>query len=298
MLAGVLLALVGLADVVRARTGTDAAPRRVLTTTVIVLLWAAVTTTAVLGLGLAVWSALVTVVLAALWVATTIPVRSGGTPVGRDRPLPWLRRSGSWPAALLAVAVAVLLLWAPGPDASGFVVDWHRDAGPTFVGAVPLAAIVAGVGSALFLVDSANVVVAQALPPGLSSDARPGAAAAPAAPAPAPAAEQTRRKRFGWRRTAKAPAADAAAAAAADSTVTLKGGRMIGPIERLLLAGFSLAGAFPVVAALIAAKGIVRFPEIRRETTGYQAEYFLIGSLVSWAMAFAAAGMCWLLALG
>ncbi|WNY34217.1 hypothetical protein Q9Q99_01425 [Curtobacterium flaccumfaciens] len=183
----------------------------------------------------------------------------------------------------------MLLLWAPGPDASGFVVDWHRDAGPTFVGAVPLAAIVAGVGSALFLVDSANVVVAQALPPGLSSDARPDAAAV---------AEQTRRKRFGWRRTAKAPAADAAAAAAADSTVTLKGGRMIGPIERLLLAGFSLAGAFPVVAALIAAKGIVRFPEIRRETTGYQAEYFLIGSLVSWAMAFAAAGMCWLLALG
>jgi|GEM_PF-1217421 len=289
MLAGVLLALVGLADVVRARTGTDAAPRRVLTTTVIVLLWAAVTTTAVLGLGLAVWSALVTVALAALWVATTIPVRSGGTPVGRDRPLPWLRRSGSWPAVLLAVAVAVLLLWAPGPDASGFVVDWHRDAGPTFVGAVPLAAIVAGVGSALFLVDSANVVVAQALPPGLSSDARPDAA---------PAAEQTRRKRFGWHRTAKAPAADAAAAAAAASTVTLKGGRMIGPIERLLLAGFSLAGAFPVVAALIAAKGIVRFPEIRRETTGYQAEYFLIGSLVSWAMAFAAAGMCWLLALG
>lgn len=284
MLAGVLLTLVGLADVVRARTGTDAAPRRVLTTTVIVLLWAAVATVAVLGLGLAVWSVLVTVVLAALWVATTIPVRSGGAPGGRDRALPWLRRSGSWPAVLLAVAVAVLLLWAPAADASGFVVDWHRDAGPAFVGAVPLAALVAGIGSALFLVDSANVVVAQALPPGLSPDARPGAVAA----------EPTRRKRFDRRRTTRAPGADTDT----DGTVTLKGGRMIGPIERLLLAGFSLAGAFPVVAALIAAKGIVRFPEIRRETTGYQAEYFLIGSLVSWAMAFAAAGMCWLLALG
>lgn len=282
MLAGVLLTLVGLADVVRARTGTDAVPRRVLTTTVIVLLWAAVTAVAVLGLGLATWSVLVVVVLAALWVATTIPVRSGGAPGGRDRALPWLRRSGSWPAVLLAAAVAVLLLWAPAPDASGFVVDWHRDAGPAFVGAVPLAALVAGIGSALFLVDSANVVVSQALPPGLSPDARPGAAAA----------EPTRRKRFDRRRTTRAPGADA------DGTVTLKGGRMIGPIERLLLAGFSLAGAFPVVAALIAAKGIVRFPEIRRETTGYQAEYFLIGSLVSWAMAFAAAGMCWLLALG
>ena len=292
MLAGVLLTLVGLADVVRARTGTDAAPRRVLTSTVIVLLWAAVTTVTVLGLGLAVWSVLVAVVLAALWVATTIPVRSAGAPGGRDRALPWLRRSGSWPAVLLAVAVAVLLLWAPAADASGFVVDWHRDAGPAFVGAVPLAALVAGIGSALFLVDSANVVVAQALPPGLSPDARPGAVAA----------EPARRKRFDRRRTARARAtdgtADANADAETDGTVTLKGGRMIGPIERLLLAGFSLAGAFPVVAALIAAKGIVRFPEIRRETTGYQAEYFLIGSLVSWAMAFAAAGMCWLLALG
>ncbi|WP_412147666.1 hypothetical protein [Curtobacterium flaccumfaciens] len=292
MLAGVLLTLVGLADVVRARTGTDAAPRRVLTTTVIVLLWAAVATVAVLGLGLAVWSVLVAVVLAALWVATTIPVRSGGAPGGRDRALPWLRRSGSWPAVLLAVAVAVLLLWAPTADASGFVVDWHRDTGPAFVGAVPLAALVAGIGSALFLVDSANVVVAQALPPGLSPDARLGAVAA----------EPTRRKRFDRRRTTRARGADGTADTDADAdtdgTVTLKGGRMIGPIERLLLAGFSLAGAFPVVAALIAAKGIVRFPEIRRETTGYQAEYFLIGSLVSWAMAFAAAGMCWLLALG
>jgi len=286
MLAGVLLTLVGLADVVRARTGTDAAPRRVLTTTVIVLLWAAVATVAVLGLGLAVWSVLVAVVLAALWVATTIPVRSGGAPGGHDRALPWLRRSGSWPAVLLAVAVAVLLLWAPAADASGFVVDWHRDVGPSFVGAVPLAAIVAGIGSALFLVDSANVVVAQALPAGLSPDAQRTAAAAAAG----------RPKRFGRRRTGRA--SDEDDDQPGDRTVTLKGGRMIGPIERLLLAGFSLAGAFPVVAALIAAKGIVRFPEIRRETTGYQAEYFLIGSLVSWAMAFAAAGMCWLLALG
>ncbi|MBO9044176.1 hypothetical protein [Curtobacterium flaccumfaciens] len=285
MLAGVLLTLVGLADVVRARTGTDAAPRRGLTATVIVLLWAAVTAVAVLGLGLAAWSVLVAVVLAALWVATTIPVRSGGAPGGRDRALPWLRRSGSWPAVLLAVAVAALLLWAPTADASGFVVDWHRDAGPAFVGAVPLAALVAGIGSALFLVDSANVVVAQALPAELSPDAQRTAAAAAGRP-----------KRFGRRCTGRA--SDEDDDQPGDRTVTLKGGRMIGPIERLLLAGFSLAGAFPVVAALIAAKGIVRFPEIRRETTGYQAEYFLIGSLVSWAMAFAAAGMCWLLALG
>lgn len=283
MLAGILLALIGLGDLVRARTGTDAHRQRTVTTIAVVVLWAGVSAVAWLGLGVPVWSVLVTVVLAAAWIATTTPVRAGGGTADGDRGEPTaqglLRRSGSWPAVLLAVAVAVLLLWGPLPDGTGFVVDWHDGSGLAFVEAVPLAAVVGGVGSALFLVDSANVVVAQALPPGLQRGAVTGAEA------------DDLRRRFGRRRRA-----DADAEQSGDSTVRLKGGRLIGPIERLLLAGFAVAGAFPVVAALIAAKGIVRFPEIRRETTGYQAEYFLIGSLVSWAMAFAAAGMCWLLA--
>ncbi|PZO57010.1 MAG: hypothetical protein DI639_14700 [Leifsonia xyli] len=283
MLAGILLALIGLGDVVRARTGTDAHRQRTLTTIAVVVLWAGVSAVAWLGLGVPVWSVLVTVVLAAAWIATTAPVRAGGGTADGDRGEPTarglLRGSGSWPAVLLAVAVAVLLLWGPLPDGTGFVVDWHDGSGLAFVDAVPLAAVVGGVGSALFLVDSANVVVAQALPPGLQRGAVTGAEA------------DDLRRRFGRRRRS-----DPDAEQSGDSTVRLKGGRLIGPIERLLLAGFAVAGAFPVVAALIAAKGIVRFPEIRRETTGYQAEYFLIGSLVSWAMAFAAAGMCWLLA--
>ncbi|QZQ57027.1 hypothetical protein KZI27_09605 [Curtobacterium sp. TC1] len=283
MLAGILLALIGLGDVVRARTGTDTHRPRTLTTIAVVVLWAGVSAVAWLGLGVPVWSVLVTVVLAAAWIATTAPVRAGGGTADGDRGEPaaqgLLRRSGSWPAVLLAVAVAVLLLWGPLPDGTGFVVDWHDGSGLAFVDAVPLAAVVGGVGSALFLVDSANVVVAQALPPGLQRGAVTGAEA------------DDLRRRFGRRRRS-----DPDDEQPADSTVRLKGGRLIGPIERLLLAGFAVAGAFPVVAALIAAKGIVRFPEIRRETTGYQAEYFLIGSLVSWAMAFAAAGMCWLLA--
>lgn len=285
MLAGILLALIGLGDLVRARTGTDAHRQRTVTTIAVVVLWAGVSAVAWLGLGVPVWSVLVTVVLAAAWIATTTPVRAGGGTADGDRGEPTaqglLRRSGSWPAVLLAVAVAVLLLWGPLPDGTGFVVDWHDGSGLAFVEAVPLAAVVGGVGSALFLVDSANVVVAQALPPGLQRGAVTGAEA------------DDLRRRFGRRRRADA---DADAEQSGGSTVRLKGGRLIGPIERLLLAGFAVAGAFPVVAALIAAKGIVRFPEIRRETTGYQAEYFLIGSLVSWAMAFAAAGMCWLLA--
>lgn len=284
MLAGILLALIGLGDLVRARTGADAHRQRTLTTIAVVVLWAGVSAVAWLGLGVPVWSVLVTVVLAAAWIATTAPVRAGAETAdddARDAPTTrgLLRRSGSWPAVLLAVAVAVLLLWGPLPGGTGFVVDWHDGSGLAFVDAVPLAAVVGGVGSALFLVDSANVVVAQALPPGLQRGATTGAET------------DDLRRRFGRRRRS-----DADAEQSGDGTVSLKGGRLIGPIERLLLAGFAVAGAFPVVAALIAAKGIVRFPEIRRETTGYQAEYFLIGSLVSWAMAFAAAGMCWLLA--
>lgn len=71
----------------------------------------------------------------------------------------------------------------------------------------------------------------------------------------------------------------------------LKGGRWIGPLERLTLAALLLAGAYPVAAGLIAAKGIVRFPEIQADKEdGNRAEYFLVGSFVSWALAIAAAG--------
>ncbi|MCT9621922.1 MULTISPECIES: hypothetical protein [unclassified Curtobacterium] len=288
MLAGVLLALIGTADVVRTRTGTDAAPRRVLTVIVVLLLWIGMAVVAVPGLGLPVGAVATAIVLAALWIATTTPVRPTDARPSTTPPRVWWRRSGSWPSVLLAVALAVLLLTVPSVDPSGFVVEWQRGSAPAFVAAVPLAAIVGGVGAALFLVDSANVVVAQALPPGLSPDTV------------GRTVEDGRGRRLFARRPRR-DARDAEPAGDDDTgagTVLLQGGRMIGPIERLLLAGFSLVGAFPVVAALIAAKGIVRFPEIRRETTGYQAEYFLIGSLVSWAMAFAAAGMCWLLAQG
>jgi hypothetical protein len=75
----------------------------------------------------------------------------------------------------------------------------------------------------------------------------------------------------------------------------LRGGRLIGPLERLLIVGLTLAGALPIVAGLLAAKGIVRFPEISNDRArGSKAEYFLVGSFVSWALALLGAGSLWL----
>ncbi|MCK6067063.1 MULTISPECIES: hypothetical protein [Microbacterium] len=74
----------------------------------------------------------------------------------------------------------------------------------------------------------------------------------------------------------------------------LKGGRLIGPLERVLVFALTLAGAYTLLAAVLAAKGIVRFPEISRDgESGDRAEYFLVGSLASWACALAAAALVW-----
>jgi hypothetical protein len=73
----------------------------------------------------------------------------------------------------------------------------------------------------------------------------------------------------------------------------LKGGRLLGPMERLLILGLGLAGQLAAATAVIAAKGIIRFPELnsqRREGDSVideLTEYFLVGSFASWILAFA-----------
>lgn len=81
---------------------------------------------------------------------------------------------------------------------------------------------------------------------------------------------------------------------ATDPPTGLKGGRLIGPLERVLVFALTVTGAFTLLAAVLAAKGIVRFPEISRDSAiGARAEYFLIGSLVSWVSALGAAFLLW-----
>lgn len=42
----------------------------------------------------------------------------------------------------------------------------------------------------------------------------------------------------------------------------LKGGRLLGPMERLLIVGLGLAGQLTMASAVVAAKSVIRFPEI------------------------------------
>jgi hypothetical protein len=73
----------------------------------------------------------------------------------------------------------------------------------------------------------------------------------------------------------------------------LKGGRLLGPMERLLILGLGLAGQLATATAVVAAKSIIRFPEINaqkaRENGGIGidevTEYFLVGSFASWMLA-------------
>jgi hypothetical protein len=77
----------------------------------------------------------------------------------------------------------------------------------------------------------------------------------------------------------------------------LRGGRLLGPMERVLIIGLGLAGQLTAAGLVIAAKGLIRFPELQAKRdddlsvdgVGIDAvtEYFLVGSFVSWLIALA-----------
>ena len=107
----------------------------------------------------------------------------------------------------------------------------------------------------------------------------------------------------------------------------LRGGRLIGPLERLLIFGLGMVGQLTAAAIVVAAKSLLRFGEVRdRRGNGpvgpaspdglsgagaaaddpgeagrgpsraeLMSEYLLVGSLLSWSLAFLAVGLAWLL---
>lgn len=89
----------------------------------------------------------------------------------------------------------------------------------------------------------------------------------------------------------------------------LRGGRVIGALERWLIFGLAIAGEPTAAALIVSAKSLLRFPELSRAAqepspvlvdadanpltdsqapipaVDYITEYFLMGSLVSWTLA-------------
>src|SRR3989454_12042481 len=58
--------------------------------------------------------------------------------------------------------------------------------------------------------------------------------------------------------------------------------------ERILILTFIVGGYETAVGFLLAAKALVRYPEIQEDTRGHFAEYFLVGTLTSVGLALIA----------
>mgnify|MGYP000855017722 FL=1 len=69
------------------------------------------------------------------------------------------------------------------------------------------------------------------------------------------------------------------------SEAPMRGGHWIGPLERILILLLASVEAPAAVAAIVAAKGVIRFPEVSKDEVGQKAEEFLIGSFASWVLA-------------
>lgn len=269
IVAGFLLLAVGAADLVR-----QFAPRRwvgYLVIAVILLLLGSV--------GDALLPMVLALVVGALWVWCM--------PTERPAPL------GFWPAVLLAVLSVGAVVWLGARSDSGLIgAIWHLRSP---FGEIPFDLAMLALGAGVFLLESSNLVVRAALDgehTWLPRD--PAMPTAEAAPVVAGTVETGTTEADTVQADTVQEEGAETAPALRDPRSGFKGGRLIGPLERILVLILTLAAAYPILAAMLAAKGIVRFPEISRDgETGARAEYFLVGSLVSWVIALGAAFLVW-----
>lgn len=86
----------------------------------------------------------------------------------------------------------------------------------------------------------------------------------------------------------------AAGADTVNSEARLRGGRVIGILERWLIFGFVVSGHATAAAFIVSAKSILRFPELSEKARhdsndeddlNSVTEYLLLGSLASWTLA-------------
>ncbi|MGW8481490.1 hypothetical protein ACWGJP_00020 [Microbacterium sp. NPDC055903] len=205
---------------------------------------------------------LLAIVLGAAWIRV----------MPRERDSRW----GFWPAVALALIAAVsVATMGERADAGLIGLAWQLTSpfGPI---SFDLAVLVIGVVA--FLLESANLVVRAALS-GEHTWRPDDAGIAAAEPVEKDSGDGATTASY----TISAPVRGG-----------FKGGRLIGPLERVIVFMLTLTAAYPVLAAMLAAKGIVRFPEISKDgETGARAEYFLVGSLVSWVIALGSAFLVW-----
>lgn len=182
----------------------------------------------------------------------------------RTMPLDATGQASFWPAIVLGALAAATTALMPARAMPGLIGEvWHL---PSPEGEIRFDVAVLAVGVMLFVSESANLVVRAALD--REGTWRP--------------ADQGGALRGGQLRQPQ------------QAATGFQGGRLIGPLERALVVVLTLATAYPLLAAMLAAKGIVRFPEISKDgETGARAEYFLVGSLVSWVVALGAAFLLW-----
>lgn len=166
----------------------------------------------------------------------------------------------------LALGLAVLVVgWNAGPPAGGVLSHWARHAAIPGLERVGVERAALIVGLFLVQLSTGNVIVRLIL-------RATGAIRPPGEPQPSD---------------------------------TLRGGRLLGPLERVFILGLALAGQVTAAGTVIAAKGLLRFPELtvrrdRIETQGVGidavTEYFLVGSFVSWLVALGCVAAAHLLA--
>lgn len=274
IVAGFILLAIGAADLVR-----QFAPRRwigYLAAAVVLLLLGSVSE--------ALLPMIAALVAGALWIWC----------MPDDRP----SRAGFWPAVVLALIVVGAVIWMGARADAGLIGEIWQLRSPFGEVTFDLAMLVLGVSA--FLLESANLVVRAALDGEhtwrpAEQITEPGAASVPAS-ASVPEAAAAAAAATDAGPTIAEPSADQppGVATVSDPRAGFQGGRLIGPLERILVLILTLATAYPILAAMLAAKGIVRFPEISRDgETGARAEYFLVGSLVSWVIALGAAFLVW-----
>ena len=191
-------------------------------------------------------------------------------------------------AVFAAIVVGLLAFSGAASPAGGVLATWLAWADLPGHGPLPAARVLLLTGLVLFNVATANVIVRLvlltigALRPSDVTNANAAAAAAAAL------------------------TGSAAPPTSAQPSDRLKGGRLLGPMERLVILGLGVAGEFGAAGLVIAAKGLLRFPEIQAAarsgnggptaaSNGSYAggpagidditEYFLVGSFVSWLIA-------------